>query len=451
MCCRHLRNIIQTAIPTLLLGALLWNPPSATAVTRPSLSDAAPVVTVEPIRVVPTPKPIQTARPYQRYEGPLCDLEVELFDDAVDSKWDTHTLLEAALIAGGVRDAQKLEESMTRFDRFVQIAAGTIEEGIEAEVLAQMLFDFMHRTILIGGYELECTDLAATLKSGQFNCVSSTVLYNCLVARFGLKPVGLELPGHAMSRLYVDGKNVDVETTCPAWFRLQHDPKRRAALIAKTIGTDVHARGGRFCREVSSVELVAMIYYNRGVDLLTARRFPEAAAANAKALRLNPASNTARGNLLATLNNWAITVGATEDFEKAIALLQQGMDIDPKYETFSANYVHLYYQWAESLCAQRNFETALDVLKDADAELLGLDRLSQMRQRVYRRWAREMIQQGKSRQALQLLQSSDSEAVPMADRSVGAPAESFADDPTKLTEAKSGLKQGLNRQIPSSR
>ena len=445
MFCRHLRTVPTTAIPALLTIALLNCPLTAIAVTRPSLSDATPVVTSEPIRIIPTPKPIQTARPCQRYEGPLCDLEVRLFDDAIDSTWDNHTLLEAALIAGGVRDAKQLKASMDRFDRLVERAASSIEKGTEAEALARKLFDFMHREILVSGYELECTDLAATLKGGQFNCVSSTVLYNCLAARFGLDPVGMELPGHAMSRLRIDGKNVDVETTCPAWFRLQHDPKRRAALIAKTIGADPHGDGIRSGREVSAVELVAMIYYNRGVDLLTARRFVEAAAANAKALRLDPSSDTAHGNLLATLNNWAITVGASQEFEKAIDLLQQGLTIDPHYETFSANYVHLYYQWAETLCAQHAYEAAIEVLGDANAEVLGTNRLSQLRQRIYRRWAREMIQQGKSRQALQLLRTSDGEREPLALLSPASEAGTLTDESALLAEVEGLLKRGKDR------
>ena len=41
-------------------------------------------------------------------------------------------------------------------------------------------------------------------------------------------------------------------------------------------------------RQVSPIQLAAMIYYNRGVDLLGEKRFAEAARANAKALRLIP-------------------------------------------------------------------------------------------------------------------------------------------------------------------
>ncbi len=434
----------------LVLASLLCCPATVFAVTRPSVSDTAPAVPVEPIRIIPTPKPIESARPYQRYEGPLSDLEVKLFDDAVDSAWNHHALLEAALIAGGVGDAERLAASTARFERLVEKAAGAIEADASAEAIAMKLFDFMHREVLVGGYDLECTDLAATLEHGQFNCVSSTVLFNCLAARFGLDAVGMELPGHAMSRLRLNGKPVDVETTCPAWFRLQHDPKRRAALVAKTIGTEISAPGARSPREVSSVELVAMIYYNRGVDLLTERRFAEAAAANAKALRLDPSSETARGNLLATLNNWAITVGAGHEYEKAIDLLQQGMNLDPHYETFAANYVHLYYQWAENCCSRNDYQAALEVLGQADPELLGSERFAQLRQGVYQRWARQLIREGKSRQAAQLLRTADAEGLSASNLVRQSAVPSLGEGSAPLTDDATRFRQGVDR-LPQSR
>lgn len=450
MCCRRLRTVLGPALGILILVALMCCTGTALAVTRPNSSTDEAVVTLEPIRIIPTPKPIQSVRPFQRYEGRLSDLEVRLFDDAIDSKWDHHSLILAALIAGGVDDAERLAQAMDRFETLVRKAAASIETGAAAEVRARQLFDFMHREVLVNGYELECTDLAATLEHGKFNCVSSTVLFNCLAARFGLDAVGIELPGHAMSRLHLAGKDVDVETTCPAWFSLQHDPKRRAALIAKTIGVDLQAPGARPGREVSSVELVAMIYYNRGVDLLTVQHFSEAAAANAKALRLDPSSETARGNLLATLNNWAITVGSGREYERAIDLLKQGMSLDPHYETFAANYVHLYYQWSETLCTEREYDEALAVLRQADPAMLGPDRLAQLRQRVYRRWARQMIQEGKSQQALQLLETADAELPPSSGSLVPVETSPIADDPGPLSGSPGLLQRGLDRQ-PQSR
>ena len=82
---------------------------------------------------------------------------------------------------------------------------------------------------------------------------------------------------------------------------------------------------------MSAIQLAAMIYYNRGVDLLAAQRFAEAADANSNALRLDPQNAVARGNLLATLNNWSIALGNAQQYAAAVGCLRQGLAIDPKF------------------------------------------------------------------------------------------------------------------------
>ena len=85
----------------------------------------------------------------------------------------------------------------------------------------------MHRRILRGGYELKNTDLRQALDGGRFNCVTATVLFNYLAGRSGIECRGLQMPGHAMSRLFLPDGPLDVETTCPRWFQVKDDPRRR--------------------------------------------------------------------------------------------------------------------------------------------------------------------------------------------------------------------------------
>ena len=130
-----------------------------------------------------------------------------------------------------------------------------------------------------------------------------------------------------MSRFYCGSTAMDVESTCPRWFRLSDEEKRRAESAARATGVVSAGTGPNraTCREVSGVALVATIYYNRGVDLLRDNRFAEAVEANTKALWLDPSSDTAHGNLLATLNNWAIHQGETGAYNEAVGLLRTGM------------------------------------------------------------------------------------------------------------------------------
>jgi len=319
------------------------------------------------------------------FDGRLCPLEERLFADAADRRLDEFPLLEAGLIASGVRQADRLVHYRGRFDGLVDELRPRIGEGKNPPQQAQTVFEFLHQRVLTGGYQLESTDLRAALDKGRFNCVSASVLFDCLAGACGLDVCGLEMPGHAMSRLRLADGPLDVETTCARWFALLDDPAGQAEAVRRTLGEDLSRRYAH-AREVSPVEMAAMIYYNRGVDLLAASRFEEAAVANAKALRLDPVSTTARGNLLATINNWAIALSATGHYAEAVELLRTGRDFDPDFEAFSLNFLHVHHEWVQSLCRLGRFQEAVGLLERAAAERPDLPYFRQSSRDVYLRW-----------------------------------------------------------------
>jgi tetratricopeptide (TPR) repeat protein len=262
----------------------------------------------------------------------------------------------------------------------------------------EAVFEFMHRRILRGGYDLTYTDLRRVLDEGRYNCVSATVLLNYLASEIGLECRGLEMPGHAMSRAVLPGGTFDIENTCPRWFRL--DERLRQAEETQAAGAqngprlqadrmeyEKACRGDRSkAREVSAIQLAAMIYYNLGVDLLNAKHFAEAASSNAKAVRLDPKNATARGNLLATINNWSIELSNGKQFAQAVDLLRQGLAISAKFEPFAQNYVHIHRQWVEHLCGERRFSEAIEILSRATAEMPDRDYLRKAQKEVRQRW-----------------------------------------------------------------
>jgi tetratricopeptide (TPR) repeat protein len=327
-------------------------------------------------------------------DGRLCPLEERLFADAADGRLDAFSPLGAALIASGVENAQVLRRYEERQAALLDELRGSAKLSGPPRQQAQVVFEFMHCRILTGGYHTDCTDLRNALDEGRFNCVSASVLFNCLAGELGVRVCGLEVPGHAMSRVLLPEGPLDVETTCPRWFRLLGDPRRQAELAENTTGLAAATADRSQAREVSPAEMAAMIYYNRGVDLLAKKRFDEAATANAKALRLDPQSATARGNLLATVNNWAIALGSADRYAEAADLLRIGLRLDPSYETFIPNYVHVHHQWVEHLCRSGRFEEALEVLARAAAETPDWGYFQQAAQDVYWRWARTLLAQG---------------------------------------------------------
>jgi tetratricopeptide (TPR) repeat protein len=287
---------------------------------------------------------------------PLSELDQRLFGAIHRGRFDGLSLLEAGLIAGGVQRNDDLRRYCQRFDVLADLLrrSGKVRGKLDAQ--ARAIFEFMHRKLLFGGYSLQATDLRQAFDRGQFNCVTATLLMNCLSRRFDLEAVAIQLPGHAMSRLVLNGEMLDIETTCPNWFDLARSDK------PKSNGQP---------RQIDDVQLIATIYYNRGVDLLSERRFPEAAAANAKAVRLDPSNAIARGNYLATINNWGIELATAGEYVKAAELFRVGLAADPAFEAFHANYVKLYREWTSQLCREGRAEDALSLLEEAAHEQSG--------------------------------------------------------------------------------
>ena len=323
--------------------------------------------------------------------APSSDLEWRLFADAADGRLDEFSPLDAALVASGVGDVESLE-------RYRRKAAGLVDElqrsGACAgppTAVAEAVFEFMHRRVLRGRYRIDGTDLRATLDEGRFNCLTAYILFNYLAGQFGLQCRGLAAPGHAMSRVLLPGGVLDLETTCPSWFQLRARPTGMSEAVARTRWPATPAETANL-REVSPIQMAAMIYYNRGVDRLAEKQFAQAAAANAKAVRLDPGNATARGNLLATLNNWSIELGDRQQFREAIDVLHQGMSLEPSYRAFAQNFVHLHHQWAESLCRAGRFDQAFEVLSRAVAEMPNQPYLRRARSEVSQRLAKAIAE-----------------------------------------------------------
>ncbi|MCH5373227.1 MAG: tetratricopeptide repeat protein, partial [Planctomycetes bacterium] len=115
----------------------------------------------------------------------------------------------------------------------------------------------------------------------------------------------------------------------------------------------------------SDVQLVAKIYYNRGVALLQHSAFAAALPLLMRASELDRDDPAARRNTLACLNNWAVSECHCGRFERALDLLTQGRSLAPNHDDFADNEVYVYFNWARKLCAEESYPEALDVLDAA--------------------------------------------------------------------------------------
>ncbi len=340
------------------------------------------------------------------------ELERPIFALADQDRLDASRLLRAALVASGAGDVARLYRYESKF----AVWARQLEPLVKANRLApadandserargQAVFEFMHREILRGEYDINCSDLTETLDTGRYNCVSSTILFHCLAHRVGIVADGVAYPGHVRSVIATETGPLDVETTCATWFDIMDDPKERNNALAAMVG-GVPSAANLVRRMVGPAELVGLVYYNRGVDLIERKQYAQAVAVNVKALRLDPENITAEGNLLAAINNWALDRAEQKDFRGALELLEQGRRLEPAHETFTTNYVILHEQWVDALCRRGRFDEALALLERARVKQPGQRYFDIGRFDVYRRWGIFLTRAGRRSEVQRLFAS----------------------------------------------
>jgi len=311
-------------------------------------------------------------------------LEARLLADAADGRLDQWTLIPAALVAGGVDD----EAALARYTQRCQTWSATVRAAVgtrdAARQRAAALLDWMHGQAMPQGYQIDATELTTVVDRGEFNCVSATVLFISLAADVGLSASAIELPTHAYCRVTSPDETFDVEPTCRRWFEVIDDPAARATVARRIAGAA--ATGSAAARVVSPVQLLAVIYYNRGVDLIRHGNDAAAIEANLRALALDPYSATARGNLWVAVNNCALGHCRDQRFAEAADLIGRARQAVPEHAALRANELYVFQQWSADLLNQQRLDEALAVLEQGLSRQPGnpvlLSRQEEIRQRL---------------------------------------------------------------------
>ena len=300
-------------------------------------------------------------------ELPFSPAERQVFTDAGDGSLDESSLLAAALVACGTEDAAAVDGCRSAFDAAASEAYRRALNASTAIERIEIIHRVLHERLLRGGYDANATDLAKTLRTGVYNCASATVLWIALAKELNVDARAVEMPGHVRVVVPSDGKLNEVEATCSRWPEaVRPIPNVGHADLAGATGAagaatpcDVDTgRASGTLREISTAGVLAMIYYNRGIDAFNDHRYSAAVELNRKALLLDAGNQTARGNLLASINNWALALGDTGQFEAAESLLAAGRRFDPHHAAFAHNAAHIEQLRVQSQISSGSARTA---------------------------------------------------------------------------------------------
>ena len=277
-------------------------------------------------------------------DGDRAALEEGLFADAQDGKLDQHSLGTALLIASGVKDKARLDRNRAMLAQWREELGESGAVRGTPLCKAQAIHEFMHRRILRGKYRQHSSGLDEPIEVGDFNCLSSAALFVLLAGQFDLEVAAVCSSTHVWCQTPCPEPFV-VETTCPAWFRLNQS-ERTSLSTALSHAVERNESGSP--RTLRTAQLVAAVYFNRAAALLEQRRFSESLAANVAALRLDPGSLPARRNALASLNAWALSLAEQQNYVAALEVLREGQLFAPEFGPFRTNDAFVRRAWSKS-------------------------------------------------------------------------------------------------------
>jgi tetratricopeptide (TPR) repeat protein len=145
---------------------------------------------------------------------------------------DPEALLDLALVASGdIRTKAAAAPLKRKVAGFITRHKGKLKRVIDPWHRAKKLHKLMHKEFLkesdtLKGYKAPQSKLSTLLKTGRYNCISSTILFVILCRYLGFNAQGVILPSHAFAQItFPDGKVVEAETTNTKGYGLVHNRK----------------------------------------------------------------------------------------------------------------------------------------------------------------------------------------------------------------------------------
>lgn len=215
---------------------------------------------------------------------------------------------------------------------------------------ADKLLHFIHSSLL-KKYREGCTRLNETLLTGNYNCVTASVLYFALARSLGLTVYGQETSIHAFCSVLIDGQKIDVETTNPYGF----NPGVKKVVEQTENPQKIYGYSQKYYsnrREISDRAMATLTGKNIASDLNDKSDYETAIPleiSRLEFLRLTDDSElkTAKNDLDTLTCNYALELSKNGNEEPALSFIDQ---VCQKYGT-SQNLQKMYDNIAYNLAA----------------------------------------------------------------------------------------------------
>jgi hypothetical protein len=275
-------------------------------------------------------------------------------------RMDAPEFARTALVASGADEATT-EALLGRIDALGNEARSRFPADSDEKTRAESLLAFLHEKIL-SSYSAYQTRVDTALLTGEYNCVSSAILYAALAKQAGLDVRGVETPDHSFCTVSVAGKPVDVETTNPYGFepgRKREVPSgaansKKYIIVPQTLYNNRKAVGDR--------RFVSLIYGNRISQLERRGDYEQATGLAVDAWTLEGRKG-GDVELAGRIGNYATKLSAVGKNAEVLDFLEKvraNLGPDPLYDQFTASVVGTMLN---ALMARRAYDEAFALLR----------------------------------------------------------------------------------------
>ncbi len=274
---------------------------------------------------------------------------------------EKYPLKVSSLLASGVKE-ENLELYLSQISNF--------EDGIKTAILsnskspaAKEIFDEMHGKIL-KGYVESATTLDVLLKTGKFNCLSSTVFYSSILEDFGFQYKAVTLPTHIFTMLTFDGKEVDVENTSRYGYDI--GTNKEAQENFKKLTGFTYSRDNTISEIIDKKGILAYTYGNIAYFAAKMNQ-PYSAFQNAlKSLAIYQEGKYVYTNALAAYSQYVIYLtDVKRDYIKAMDISEEAILNLPRKEMFITNYLYTLDKYINQLVESSRYSDAFAAYENA--------------------------------------------------------------------------------------
>ena len=232
----------------------------------------------------------------------------------------------------------------------------------DARTLGEQALVFLHANVLTR-YAPLAARVDAALATGEYNCVSSAVLYLILARSVGLPVRAARTSDHVLCVVEADGRRVDVETT----NRYGFDPGTRKEFTdtfgAVTGFTYVPPTNYRARQDIGEKELLSLILHDR-VSLLVDRGQHLAAIGPAMTEWTLAPSELSHGAMVTSISNAASSLAMARRFAEACDLLARSAEAIGAEPALEKRRGEITHNWVVALAESGELDAADALLAD---------------------------------------------------------------------------------------